>query len=509
MSADAESPRIFISYKRDADPDEAVALGLFRELSQRYPDNVFIDQTMRTGTDWPSRIEAELRKARYMIPLLSAQSAYSEMVAAEIETAHRLAKELEHPKILPVRLNYREPLPYPLSAYLNHIQWAFWKGHDDTARLVRELEDAISNGGEYASPAPGGQRTSGQPDPSRPSPSAPPEMSYGAVDAQSNYYIERESDDTVLSLVKGLGVTIHIKGARQMGKSSLLLRAINEAAALKKNVAYIDFQLIDKVALADADSFFQQFCTLITDALGLEDQVDDYWAKNKRLGYKQRCTRYMGLYILKELGSPLVLAMDEVEVIFSADFYSEFFSMLRNWHNNRAMMPLWKNLTIVMVTSTEAYLFIESLTESPFNVAEGKELVDFTLDQVGELNRRYGSPLRAGELGDLMGLLNGHPYLVRRALYEVASGRTSASALLAGAAADDSPFGDHLRNLFFRISGDAKLVDGMKSVLTRNACQDDHVLFRLRGAGLVRIEGRTVQPRCRLYAEYFREHLHA
>jgi AAA-like domain len=39
-------------------------------------------------------------------------------------------------------------------------------------------------------------------------------------------------------------------------------------------------------------------------------------------------------------------------------------------------------------------------------------------------------------------------------------------------------------------------------------CEDERVFFQLRGAGLVRREGRSVIPRCQLYAEYFRDYLY-
>lgn len=44
-----------------------------------------------------------------------------------------------------------------------------------------------------------------------------------------------------------------------------------------------------------------------------------------------------------------------------------------------------------------------------------------------------------------MALLHGHPYLVRQALYLVASGQTSAIDLFQQAVSDRGPFGDHLR----------------------------------------------------------------
>src|SRR6266849_4520366 len=86
----ARRARLFISYKHDSDPDETSALQVFHALCPEH--DVFIDQTMLVGTRWAERIEAEIRQADFLIPLLSAQSIHSEMVLGEIEKAHHLAK---------------------------------------------------------------------------------------------------------------------------------------------------------------------------------------------------------------------------------------------------------------------------------------------------------------------------------------------------------------------------------------------------------------------------------
>jgi hypothetical protein len=506
----SQAKRIFISYKRNASPDEPVALQVFQALSQQH--KVFIDQTMSVGTRWAECIEAEIRQADFLITFLSALSTNSEMVVAEIETAHHLAKSQSgRPIILPVRLAYQEPFLYPLSAYLNGINWAFWKDEEDTPRLIAELLQAVSGGALAISEEKSKADLIQKSQPSllpRPFPSAQPvslEMPEGTMESQSAFYVERSSDALTLETIERQGVTITIKGPRQMGKSSLLIRTINTAVNAGKRVALLDFQLFDKAALTNADLFFRQFCTWLTDELEMTDKVDEYW--NMPLGNSQRCTRYVGRYLLKEFGNPIVLAMDEVERVFDTDFRSDFFGMLRSWHNSRATNPIWKQLDLALVTSTEPYQLIDNLNQSPFNVGLVIDLEDFTAAQVADLNRRHGSPFNASEEKQLIALLGGHPYLVRLAFYSVASDRLYPTELLANAIAEDGPFGNHLRNHLFRLHNKQELVHGMFQVIHQNTCVDERIFFRLRGAGLVRREGRVVFPRCQLYTDYFREHL--
>ena len=51
--------RLFIGYKRGAQPDEASALLVHEKLEQEH--DVFIDQEMHVGERWPERIQEELR----------------------------------------------------------------------------------------------------------------------------------------------------------------------------------------------------------------------------------------------------------------------------------------------------------------------------------------------------------------------------------------------------------------------------------------------------------------
>jgi hypothetical protein len=332
------------------------------------------------------------------------------------------------------------------------------------------------------------------------------ELTEGTMSPGSFFYVERPGDKVALSTIQQQGVTLTIKGPRQMGKSSLLMRVIDAAINAGKQVAYLDFQLFDQEAIADAEVFYCQFCMVLTEKLGLSERLGEYW---QGAGNNQRCTRYMENYVLKKLDGPLVLAMDEVDRMFDAEFRSDFFSMLRSWHNNRAlpMSKIWKQFDLALVTATEPYHLITNLNQSPFNVGETVSLSDFTLEQVVDLNERHGSLLTVEQLEQLYGLLNGHPYLVRRALFLVGSQRLGFAELLEQATQDRGPFGDHLRYHLLRIYNNKELVQGLLQVIRGQMCSDERIARLLTAAGLIRGEGQRYMPRCPLYADYFGEHL--
>ncbi len=502
---DRKTACIFISYKRGVEPDESVAWSLYEALAGHH--DVFIDRKMKIGVEWARHIEEELKRADFFIPLLSESSVHSEMVCSEIETAYHLARERSekgNPSILPVRLRYNAPFAYPLSTYLNPINWACWNSPADTAGLVDELMTAISFGsfGPSEVKPSTDDRTGSAAAPSLPPPlsAAQLEMPGGTMDTESKFYMERPQDIHARQVMEHQGVTVTIKGPRQVGKSSLLVRMVTSAQKIGKHVVLIDFQQIGMNVLRAPDLFYREFCGILSDTFDLPNRVDEYW--KLPLADVRRSTRYMERYILKELQSSLVLAMDEVDMIFDTSYRSDFFGLLRSWHNARALSSVWKKLDMILVTSTEPYQFIEDLSQSPFNVGETIEPADFTLQQVRDLTALHGLVI---DLADRLHVeLGGHPYLTRKALYLLTNRQMSVDDFFATLYEDRGPFGEHLRSHLFRLHDKPDLIQGLLQVIRTGRCDDDRIAFRLQGGGLVlKGGGKTVFPRCRMYAEYF------
>jgi hypothetical protein len=169
---------------------------------------------------------------------------------------------------------------------------------------------------------------------------------------------------------------------------------------------------------------------------------------------------------------------------------------------------LWDKLTLLLAYSMESNLLITDPNQSPFNVGEKFESEDFTQDQVLQLNSKHGSPLAPGDIGKLMQIVSGHPYLVRKALFEIVRNKLPFPELCNAAANDDGPFGDHLQRYLVWLARHLPLKISFKSALTTGVCDTDLNFYDLRGAGLIRGHSRhAVQPRCGLYGSYFNARL--
>ena len=293
-------------------------------------------------------------------------------------------------------------------------------------------------------------------------------------------------------------------GPRQMGKSSLLARLLANAQENNRRTAMVDFQLFDHQTFASARAFLASFLEWIAERLGTDIQTN---GNSKSMSSTMWCTRLFERDLLGDEGAPLLLAMDEVDRVFQTDFSSDFFGMLRSWHNRRAMDPRWRSLDLVLVTSTEPYLFITNLTQSPFNVGQKIDLDEFTEEQVTRLNVLHGSPLTAAEMRELHALVGGHPFLASKALYTIATEQASFAELANPARLDGGPFGDHLRSFMFRICKMPELMRGLREIWRDGTCRDQVVAYRLISAGLVVKRHARLAPRCNLYRLFFAQHL--
>jgi hypothetical protein len=332
----------------------------------------------------------------------------------------------------------------------------------------------------------------------------------GTMSPDSPYYVTRQADTvavTALSASRTSGVTITIKGARQMGKSSLLARLMRISTDARRHVVYLDFQRFDATALLDSSSFLRQFCSALGHRFRQQDRVSEFWSMP--LSDIDRCSAYLEEHLLPAVAGPTVLALDEVDRIYGARFSSDFFGMVRSWHNARATGDAWSGVDLLMATSTEPHLLIGNPAQSPFNVGESIHLDSFSLEQVDELNRRHRDPFTPEDLQRLFVLVGGQPYLVRQALYRVALGLDTVEGLFLAASREDGPFGEHLRHHLFRVCEHSELVDGLLRLVRGEKRIDEQVFYRLLSAGLVVRTGGAVSIRCQLYVTFFGEHLAA
>ena len=328
----------------------------------------------------------------------------------------------------------------------------------------------------------------------------------GQIPIDSSFYVERfPIERDCYQTIENPYALIRIKAPKQMGKTSLLSRILNYAeSSTGQRVAVLSFQEADSEVFTSLDVLLQWFCAATADQLGMDENLDSYW--KGVLGAKSKAGNYFQKYLLKE--GPLTLGLDEVDVVFQhTAIASDFLGLLRAWHEKSKNHPVWKNLRMVITHSQEVYIPLH-LNQSPFNVGLPIELPEFTYEQTMRLMKSHGLALSEDELEQFIKMVDGHPYLVRLGLYQIAKQRLTLEKFLEVAPTEEGLYHDHLRRHILNIE-EAGLSDVTAEVMN----SDEPVLissgdaFKLKSLGLVRRRGNHIEPLCDLYRLYFQDRL--
>ncbi|MEM7799781.1 MAG: AAA-like domain-containing protein, partial [Chloroflexota bacterium] len=326
---------------------------------------------------WEQQLTENLRNADFIVILLSAAAIHGgEMLKTIIQKAEALSEFSGHYlKYLPVFIDYRRPLEGDFASLFNNLHWGSWNPGEKTQPIIDALLDALN--GTPLPIGPDEKKLFLDPNQAINNQLIPPNPRYhdGAINSEADTYIIRDADRRALEEIKRRGETIVIKGPSQMGKSSLLFRLKGQAESMGKQVAYLDFATLSNYD--GIEDFFRSFFYMFIDACG--KKVD--YGRNDNLPLIRDITSQIETLLQDEINQSLVMMIDEADALFNTPYYEDFFSMLRSWHNNRAFTPIWNQLDMVLVTSTERYLYMLDKSRSPFNIGHVCDLQDFTHEQ--------------------------------------------------------------------------------------------------------------------------------
>lgn len=316
--------------------------------------------------------------------------------------------------------------------------------------------------------------------------------------------IENNCYETILQP----GSLIRIKAPQQMGKTLLLSKILNQAEQKHYRTVKLSFRLLDRAIFTNLDAFLQVFCRYVGHTLGIPDRVADFWTQT--FGSKINCKVYFEEYLLANIHSPLVLGLDDVDLVFQYnEIATDFLGLLRAWYEEGRNREIWQKLRLILVHSTEVYVPLDS-NQSPFNVGWAVDLPEFEPEQVWKLALlRKFVDWQADHIEQLIQLVGGHPYLVQVALNSMVQQRLTLDQLIQLAPTESGPFAAHLRRHLLCLEKHPDLAEAMTNIVVASepTYLNTTQAFQLQSMGLVHLEGNRVRIRNDLYRQYFRDRL--
>lgn len=514
---------LFISYSHK---DESLRAALGDHIAALQREGVIAtwhDRQITAGQDWAGQINAELEAADIILCLVSAG-----FLASPYCQDKELKRALERHEagealVIPVIL---KPADWQTSA-LHGLQAlpaggkavTKWTNRDEAflsiAKGIRQAALMLAE-----RPA----RPLNSPVPAEASPTAPPvaattvalfpigvastglDIPEGPVRANSPFYVHCADEARCCAELDQPGALIRIKSPKGFGKSSLVARLLAYASGKGYRTSALNLEATDRKFFDSPDLFMQWFCAATGKELGIRVPKVEYW--DDIFGANDNSSDYFENYLLKPDPTPLVLAIDNFDRIFAfPDIETDFCGLLRSWHERARNTALWERFRLVLSHSQESYA-AKDINQSPFNVGLPVELGELPANQVRNLVLLHGLSLSDQEQGQLLALVGGHPYLVRKALYELATGLPFAT-FLREAPTEAGVYGDHLRGLLKAVEDHPDLAEALRAVVSSSEPMKlrSELAFRLESLGLLVPEGNLERPRCRLYAQYMADRL--
>ena len=236
----------------------------------------------------------------------------------------------------------------------------------------------------------------------------------GTLRPDAPSYVERQADK---DLCAGLlnGEFCYVLTSRQMGKSSLMVRAVKRLREEGVAVAVLDLTAIGQNLTIE--QWYDGLISRLGQQLDLETELTDYWEIHTELGPLQRWITSIEEVVLREIQGRVVIFVDEIDIVRSLPFSTdEFFAAIRETYNRRSRDPVFSRLAFGLLGVATPTDLIRDTRTTPFNIGRRIELNDFTEEEVAPLARGLGPDEAASRelLSRVLYWTGGHPYLTQR-----------------------------------------------------------------------------------------------
>jgi hypothetical protein len=248
----------------------------------------------------------------------------------------------------------------------------------------------------------------------------------GTLRPDAPCYVERASDSELYaSLLRG--EVCYALTARQMGKSSLMVRTVRRLRAEGIHVAVLDLTSIGQNL--SAEQWYDGLITRLGEQLGLEDELHSFWRTHAEWGPLQRWMTAIERIVLRHREGRIIVFIDELDTVLSLPFSAdEFFAGVRECYNRRAQDATFNRLSFVLLGVGAPSDLIRDTRLTPFNIGRRIEIDHFTEAETMALAK--GLPCDGLTAQQLVRRVfywtAGQPYLTQRLCRNLAGALTKA-----------------------------------------------------------------------------------